>query len=169
VTLYSLAEFQTGHASTIRVTVNGSTFAVSDDGRGHAIRRIVSGQPYLPFIYTHQDYPFTSTEPQSAGLVQLQGMGMSLVNALCSELTVVVKKRDGTLHLAYARGRLAREERNDSANDATGTSVSGTINPALNALSVDLHEIKQWLTRIAATHPTLKLMLNDVELEACAS
>jgi DNA gyrase/topoisomerase IV subunit B len=166
--LYSLAEFQSGHASTIRVLVNGTTCSVADDGRGHAIHRVVSGQPYLPFIYTHQHYPFQDAQPHSAGQVQLQGMGMSLVNALCSELLVVVKKREGTLRLTYASGRLTCEERDDLVNESTGTSVSATLHPALPFRSVDLPEIERWLTRIAAAHPTLKLSLNDAVIRATA-
>lgn len=166
--LYSLAEFQSGHASTIRVLVDGTTCSVADDGRGHAIHRVVSGQPYLPFIYTHQHYPFQDAQPQNAGQVQLQGMGMSLVNALCSELVVVVKKREGTLRLTYASGHLTREERDDLVNESTGTSVSATLDPALHTGSVDLPEIERWLTRIATAHPTLKLSLNDAVIRATA-
>ena len=33
--LYSLAEFQCGNATTIRVTANGTSFGIADDGRGH--------------------------------------------------------------------------------------------------------------------------------------
>lgn len=166
--LYSLAEFQSGYASTIRVLVNGATCSVADDGRSHAINRAVSEQPYLPFIYTHQHYPFRDAQPENAAQVQLQGMGMSLVNALCSEPVVVVKKREGTLRLAYASGRLTCEERDDLVNKSTGTSVSATLHPALPFGSVHLPEIGRWLARIATAHPTLKLSLNDAVIRTTA-
>ena len=41
LTLYCLAEFQSGHATTIRITVEGSSFVVADNGRGHSIERTV--------------------------------------------------------------------------------------------------------------------------------
>lgn len=69
--LYSLAEFQSGHARTIRVTAKGSSFSVEDDGRGHAICRTVEGSPYLRFVYAHLEYPF---EPGQGNPVQLQWM-----------------------------------------------------------------------------------------------
>jgi DNA gyrase/topoisomerase IV subunit B len=110
--LYSLAEFHGGYASTIDVNVDATSFSVSDDGRGHAIARTINGLPYLPFIYTHLDYPFADADPP--GQVQLQGIGMSLINAMCSELSVVVRKPHGTLRLRYEAGWLANETRDAS-------------------------------------------------------
>jgi DNA gyrase/topoisomerase IV subunit B len=159
--LYSLAEFQGGHATAIRVNVEGTTFSVADDGRGQAIHRLISGQPYLPFIYAHLDYPFADAEPGDVGQVQLQGIGMSLVNSFCSELSVVVRKREGTLRLRYEAARLVREEHDEHANDSTGTSVSGTINPQLQPVRTDLQQIQVWLRRVATAHPTLTLRLNS--------
>lgn len=83
--LYSLAEFQGGHCTAIRVEAKNLAFSVSDDGRGHAIDRIVSELPYLPFIYTHFDYPFAPST--GAAPVQLQGIGMSLINRVCSDVS----------------------------------------------------------------------------------
>jgi hypothetical protein len=48
--LYSLTEFQSGHATAIRVTADVHSFSVADDGRGHAIGRTVDGLPYLKFV-----------------------------------------------------------------------------------------------------------------------
>ncbi len=96
LTLYSFAEFQLGHATSIRIRAEGNSFSITDDGRGHAIERAVNGTPYLKFIYTHFDYPFEASENEP---VQLQGIGMSLINTLCSELVVTVRKQDATLQL----------------------------------------------------------------------
>src|ERR1700756_4426501 len=89
--LYALDEVRSGHATQIRVAADGASFSVSDDGRGHAIYRTIDGTPYLRLVYTHLDYPF---EEAQAPPVQLHGIGMSLINALCSEMTVLVRKRD---------------------------------------------------------------------------
>lgn len=56
--LYSLMEFQSGNATTIKVTAEGSSFSISDDGRGHPLDKSVGGTSYIRFIYTHFDYPF---------------------------------------------------------------------------------------------------------------
>jgi DNA gyrase/topoisomerase IV subunit B len=162
--LYSLAEFQGGHASTINVIAEGMSFSVADDGRGHAIARSIAGRPYLAFIYTHLDYPFADAELGQAGQVQLQGIGMSLLNALCSELSVTVRKREGTLHLSYDAGRLASETRDEIANNSTGTSIAGTINSLLQPTQVDVRGVERWLLRVVAIHPKLKLHFNGKDL-----
>lgn len=53
--LYALAEFQSGNATTIRVTADGNSFSIADNGRCHPIDKSVDGTSYLKFIYTHFD------------------------------------------------------------------------------------------------------------------
>ena len=163
LTLYSLAEFQSGHASTIRVSADGTSFCVADDGRGHAIARTVAGSPYLQFIYTHLDYPFAVGEGSP---VQLHGIGMSLLNALCSELSVNVQKTDATLRMTYRDGHLCEEEHLDIPTESTGTAVSGTISPALQRGQTNAEYIEQWLLKVLASNPPLKVHFNGKELHA---
>jgi DNA gyrase/topoisomerase IV subunit B len=163
LTLYSLAEFQSGHASTIRVRAGGAAFGVEDDGRGHAIDRTVAGLPYLPFVYTHLDYPFSSSE---GGPVQLQGIGMSLLNALCSEMTVTVRKTGETLHSTYRDGRLCEQVRIASPAGPTGNRVSGTVRAELQPADTDVERIGQWLEGVRASNPTLVLYFNDRRLQS---
>jgi DNA gyrase/topoisomerase IV subunit B len=163
LTLYSLAEFQSGHASTIRVSADGTSFCVADDGRGHAIDRTVAGSPYLQFIYTHLDYPFAAAEGSP---VQLHGIGMSLLNALCSELSVTVQKTEVKLRMTYRNGHLCEEERLDLPTESTGNAVSGTINPTLQRVHTNAEYIEQWLVGVLASNPLLKLHFNGKELHA---
>lgn len=161
--LYSLGEFQAGHASSIHVSANGASFTVADDGRGHAIDRNVAGLPYLPFIYTHLDYPFSAT---ASGPIQLQGIGMSLVNALCSELSVTVYRENVTLRMTYNDGRLCDEERKTVANGSSGNTVTGTISPRLQQAGSDPANIEKWLLGVLAVNPPLKVYFNGKELRA---
>jgi DNA gyrase/topoisomerase IV subunit B len=163
LTLYSLAEFQSGHASTIRVSADGTSFCVADDGRGHAIDRTVAGSRYLQFIYTHLDYPFSAPEGSP---VQLHGIGISLLNALCSELSVNVNKPDATLRMTYRDGHLCEEERLDLPTESTGNAVSGTISPTLQRGHTNAEYIEQWLLGVLASNPSLKLHFNGRELHA---
>lgn len=126
--LYSLAEHQLGHAKSIRVTVHEYSFSVEDDGRGHAISRSVEGSPYLDFIYCHLDYPFGESEAKP---VQLQGLGMSLVNRLCAELIVSVRKTDAALIIRFQNGQRVSHELTDATSAVTGNKVSGTVHPDL--------------------------------------
>ena len=161
--LYSLAEFQLGHASAIRITVEGTAFAVADDGRGHAIDRVVAESPYLKFIYTHLDFPF---EQNRGAPVQLQGIGMSLLNTLCSELKVEVRKPEATLQLAFREGQFISSQRLEQKSSETGNTVAGTIHPKLQAAGVNLSELRQWLLSVNSAFPSLKLFLNSHELQA---
>jgi len=159
--LYSLAEFQSGNATTIRVTADGAAFSIADDGRGHPIDKFVEGTSYLKFIYTHFDYPF---EPGRSAPIQLQGIGMSLVNAMCSELTLTVKKRDETLQMWFRDGQLHESKRTAVLSDGTGIAVSETLGSQLRGSAVGTRELEEWLLSVLATGPSLKLFFNGRQL-----
>jgi len=159
--LYSLAEFQSGHVRTIRVTAKGSSFSVEDDGRGHAISRTVEGSPYLRFIYTHLEYPY---EPGQGKPVQLHGIGMSLLNTLCAELTVTVRKPDALLQMRFRRGHLIDQEVLEADSDDTGNTISGVVDAEHARPDVDEHNLDRWLCAILAASPALRLYFNGQEL-----
>lgn len=161
--LYTLAEFHSGHATTIRVHAKGASFSVEDDGRGHAIERTIGGSPYLRFVYTHFDYPFHATDNSP---IQLHGIGMTLVNTLCSELVVAVRKREAMLRLTFRNGQLSREELLAAASDETGTAISGTVRPQLQHVDTEPGHLRHWLRRVRAAHPSLKLYFNDERVHA---
>jgi len=159
--LYSLAEHQLGHATSIRVTANGHAFAVEDDGRGHAVNRTVEGSPYLDFIYTHLDYPF---RPGSTKPVQLHGLGMSLLNRLCAELKVSVRKSTATMNMTFESGRLVHHELVESANEITGNTISGRVDSRHESGAIDESALCQWLLGILAGSPSLRLRFNGQAL-----
>lgn len=160
--LYSLLEFQSGHATTIRVTAEGNTFSITDNGRGHSIDKSVDGTAYLKFIYTHFDYPFESGRSPP---IQLQGIGMSLVNAMCSELRLTVRKSDATLQLLFRDGQLCESNRTDVVSAETGITVSAQINPQLQGNGVAADRLEAWLLGVLAASPTLKLFFNGRQLQ----
>lgn len=160
--LYALAEVQSGHATTLRVTVDGTAFSVADDGRGHAIHRAIAGTPYLRFVYEHFDFPF---EAGADAPVQLQGIGLSLVNALCSELTVTVANADASLRLWFREGRLERSEPGGAVAGGTGTTIAGTISPRLRPAPADARQLEGWLLRVLAARPSLQLHFNGRRLQ----
>ena len=164
--LYALAEAQSGHAGTIRIETEGTSFSITDDGRGHAIDRTVDGSPYLQFVYTHLDYPFESGRAQA---VQLHVIGLSLINAMCSELTVIARKRDVTLRMSFRSAHLFDSERLEVDSQETGNTISGTLGPHIQTTSVDTTTLQQWLQSILAALPSLKLYFNGVALHAHSS
>jgi DNA gyrase/topoisomerase IV subunit B len=161
--LYSLAEFQSGHATAIRITAEGTSFSIADNGRGHSIDRAVEDTSYLKFIYTHFDYPFESGKSPP---IQLQGIGMSLVNALCSELVLTLRKRDETLQLLFRDGRLHESTRMNIKSEDTGINIAAVVSPQLHMDGVAVEQLQDWLLSVLASSPAIKLHFNGRELHA---
>lgn len=155
--LYALAEHQLGHARLIAVSAQGHEFSVRDDGRGHAIQRSIDGAPYLDFIYGHLAYPFGETVPRA---VQLQGLGMSLLNRLCSELKVSVRKPTASLDMRFEHGDLVEHTLTPAPNEVTGNEVSGRLDARVAASTVDEPALLRWLDEVARASPSLKLQYN---------
>lgn len=164
--LYALAEAQLGHARHLRVSAEGDRFAVEDDGRGHAIARTVEGAPYLQFIYGHLDYPFGAAQSRP---VQLQGLGMSLVNAVCAELTVRVRKPDARLDLAFRGGRLIDHRAAEGGDGTRGNRLAGRIDARFEPRPFDTGALARWLAALAATQAGLALSFNGQPLPAAAA
>jgi DNA gyrase/topoisomerase IV subunit B len=161
--LYALAEAQAGHVTTIRVEAEGPLFSVADDGRGHSLDRTVEGTPYLKFIYTHFDYPFESGR---SAPIQLQGIGMSLLNALCSELTLTVRKPDETLRLQFRAGQILGADRTAAPPDGTGITISGRLDARFQGDAAPAGQLEAWLAGVLATCPSLTLFLNGRQLQS---
>lgn len=161
--LYSLAEHQAGHAAEIRVTANGTAFSVADDGRGHSINKEVDDSPYLNFIYGQLDYPFATN---LGGAIQLQGIGMSLINSLCSELAVEVRKSEQVLRLLFRSGQLTDRQVETVHSEQTGNTISGTTAPQLKRSRLNESLLELWLCRVAATSPSLRLSFNGRALQS---
>jgi DNA gyrase subunit B len=161
--LYALAEVQSGHATVIRVAVEGTSFTVGDNGRGHAVQRTVEGVPYLKFVYEHLGYPFAAVVGPPA---QLQGLGMSLINALCSNLQVTVRKREGILQQSFEHGCTSGVSYLAADEGEPGNTVAGTINPLLQRHGVHVAMLRQWLRNALSVNSSLELHLNGERLQA---
>ncbi len=161
LTLYALAEYQSGHATALTLAASGNTFSISDNGRGHGIGRVIKGVPYLHFVYSHLDYPFSSSV---AGAVQLQGLGMSLLNSLCSELHLTVRKPRETLLLTFRAGRLCEESRLTEANAVSGNTVQGVVRPELQARPTAEAQLEEWLRGVQQANPGISLSFNGRQL-----
>ena len=159
--LYHLAEFQSGNATTIHVNIQGHNFRISDNGRGHAIHRTINGLPYLRLVYSQLEYPFDLDQDTP---IQLHTIGISLINSLCKELVVTVRKKESKHIYYYEGGQLQKEETKEISEDVTGTSIEGKINPDLLPGEMDLQDIEQWLVGVRSLHKQLRLFFNGREL-----
>lgn len=157
LTLYALAEFQSGHATALAVQARGRSFSVSDNGRGHGLDRKVSGVSYLQVIYNQLEYPFPDGQ---AGEVQLQGIGLSLINTVCAELRLTVRKPSESLRITYRAGRLCEEQRLAGPQSETGNTLKGEVRAELQHQPTDEACLHQWLRRLHRAHPGLALSFN---------
>ena len=151
-----------GNVTTIRVTTEGTSFGIADDGRGHPIDKTVEGVSYLNLIYEHFDYPLGSGR---AAPIQLQGIGMSLINSMCSEFDLTVKEPDAALRLVFREGRPHSRSRTEVLSSETGITISARIDPRLGGSGVAIGQLEEWLLTVLATSPTLKLFFNDRRLQ----
>ena len=161
MTLYALAEHQSGNASALTLSASGNAFSVSDNGRGHGIDRTAEGVPYLRFIYSHFDYPFGSSTDAA---VQLQGLGMSLLNSLCSKLQLTVRKPQETLSLSFCFGRLCEERRVREPNAESGNTLQGEVRAELQPRPTDAAQLEAWLGLVQRANPGLRIRFNGKEL-----
>lgn len=159
--LYHLAEYQSGNATTIHFDLQGHTFKISDNGRGHAIDRTLNDVPYLQLVYSHFEYPFNL---ESDTPIQLHTIGISLINSLCEELSVTVRKKENTYRWFYKDGQLEKTETTESLQDTTGNTLEGRLNSDLFAEEIDVQDMEQWLAGIKSLHKPLQLIFNGNEL-----
>lgn len=164
--LYTLAEAQAGHASLIEVSVNDHSFEVRDNGRGHALDKHINGTPYLRFIYEQLDFPFGQAEP---GEVQLQGIGMSLINAACEQLQVTVTRAGEVLTLGFRDGRRVSEERAASAERGSGNRVRGVVRQTVAQARLDEAALLAWLHDVQRAAPHASISFNGRALVATRS
>lgn len=155
--MYALAEAQAGHARTIQVTTDGAAFSVADDGRGHPLAREVEGTPYLQLVYTHLDHPFGAAR---GAPVQLQGLGLSLINTLCSELTSIVRKPDATLRLRFEHGRLVEKVLSEGPSAGKGNLLTGKLRAGLAGPGTDAPALRAWLKRVQAASAGVRISFN---------
>lgn len=159
--MYALAEAQSGHARSIRVTAEGASFSIADDGRGHPLAKEIDGTPYLQLVYSHLDYPFGAARAAS---VQLQGLGLSLINTLCSELTSQVRKPDATLRLRFHQGRLEDHLLTHERSGEIGNLITGTVRADIAGHGADVGRLQRWLRAVQASCPAVQLFFNGQPL-----
>lgn len=155
--LYAIAEVQAGHASCIDVQACDDSFVVADNGRGHPIDKKIDGTPYLSFIYEQFEFPFGLRTP---GPVQLQGIGMSLINRMCTELRVTVSRSGEQLELVFRDGALVSRERSPAAASGSGNRIVGKAARSTAPTQLIGERLVGWLSTLRSSTPGLCITYN---------
>ncbi|MBE9539530.1 MAG: DNA topoisomerase IV subunit B, partial [Proteobacteria bacterium] len=162
----SIDEALAGHADLVEVTLhkNGSITA-TDNGRGMPVdihpEQGVSGVEVI-LTTLHAGGKFSNKNYEFSG--GLHGVGVSVVNALSSELEITIR-RDGKVHqMSFADGEKATElEVIDSCGKRnTGTSVRFTPNPKyFDSVNFSVPRLRHVLRAKAVLCPGLKVRFKD--------
>lgn len=158
-------EAMNGHASSILVTLHadGQSASVADNGRGIPVDvHPVHKKPALEILLTtlHSGAKFDNKSYSASG--GLHGVGSSVVNALSTELTAIVKRGGAEYRQVYRRGkpRGPMERKGDARG--TGTTIRFQPDPEIfGDLSFDADLIRERLEVTAYLHKGLKISFKD--------
>jgi topoisomerase-4 subunit B len=162
----SVDEALAGHADTIEVTVfNDGSVEVIDNGRGMPVDiHPEEGIPGVELILTrlHAGGKFSNRNYQFSG--GLHGVGVSVVNALSTQVEVVIR-RDGTVHqMDFRNGDRASDLRiiGSVPKKQTGTRVRFWPDPKyFDSPKISLTRLKHVLRAKAVLCPGLTVKLFD--------
>ena len=167
----SVDEALAGHARTIKVTLNkDGTVEVTDDGRGmpvdvHPEEKV----PGVELILTrlHAGGKFSSENYKFSG--GLHGVGVSVVNALSTELEVLVK-RSGKLHrMTFASGEKKTNLKviDKVGQRNTGTTVKFKPDPKyFDSANISIPRLIHVLRAKAVLCPGLHMIFEDKTVKA---
>ena len=162
-------EHLAGYCKNITVTLerNGSC-TVSDDGRGVPVGLHEKGMPAERLVYTtlHAGGKFDSGAYKTSG--GLHGVGSSVVNALSTEMDVIIK-RDGAIHHDhFSRGVPDLELVGGllpvlGKTKETGTTVNFTPDPEIfDVTRFSSTEVRSRLHETAYLNPGLTIYFRDL-------
>ncbi len=163
----SIDEAMNGHASEIKVTLHedGSTVTIEDNGRGIPIdRHPKDGKPAVEKVFCelHTGGKFEGKNYATSG--GLHGVGASVVNALSTKLTVVVKRDNFAWRMDFERGKpISKLLKSKDPVRGTGTSV--TFHPdsqIFPKILFDPATIRNRIEVASFIHKGIKLTFDDL-------
>lgn len=161
-------EWLAGHVKRIRIEVKGQEFTVEDDGRGIPTgKHPETGESALTSIFTilgsggkfrKDAYSFSSG---------LHGVGLTVVNALTSGLTVYTKRgKEKGRYQNFARGerKSALRVGGYGGEFRRGTCITGYLDPEIfGTTEIPLDKVHHTAVMTAILCPGLKIWFNDEE------
>jgi DNA gyrase/topoisomerase IV subunit B len=145
-------QFLQGFAATIQVCAEGQRFEVLDDGAG-----LDRGKARQHLCKLH----FTPTADRHAPHIHLapRGVGICVVNALASELTIESFDAEGGWRQTFRRGELHSEQANARSN---GTTVQVILDTRIfGKAKLPIAEVRRILFDAVHLFPGLRLVFNE--------
>lgn len=161
----SIDEALAGHCSRIRVTIHeDNAVSVEDDGRGIPIdKHPTENMTALELVMTtlHAGGKFDHSSYKVSG--GLHGVGVSVVNALSTELTVEIKRNGNIYSQLYKYGNVASELTIVGESDRTGTKIKFKADPEIfTETTVYSYEtVKSRLRELSFLNKGLRIYLKD--------
>ena len=162
----SIDEAMNGHASEVELTLHkdGSTVSVSDNGRGIPVDihpKHKKSALELIFCTLHAGGKFEGGNYKTSG--GLHGVGASVVNALSTELTAVVKRDGFEWTMVFERGVPKGKIKRGTKARGTGTSVTFRPDPTIFPRTVFTAEtIRERIEIASYLHRGVKLIFNNL-------
>ncbi len=162
----SIDEAMNGHASEVHVTLHkdGSTVTVSDNGRGIPVdidRKTKKSGLEIILTTLHAGGKFDGDNYKTSG--GLHGVGASVVNALSTRLTAVVKRDGKQFEMSFARGKpTTKLKKKPGAVRGAGTTITFHPDPQIfPKTDYNPDTIRQRLEISSFIHKGLKLTFDD--------
>ena len=162
-------EHLAGYCSHISVTLEkDGSCTVSDDGRGVPVDIHDKGMPAERLVYTtlHAGGKFDNDAYKTSG--GLHGVGSSVVNALSTQMDVVIKRDGAIYHDHFSKGIPDLELVNGKLpvlgkTKETGTTVNFTPDPEIfDVTRFSSTEVKSRLHETAYLNPSLTIEFHDL-------
>ncbi|WP_231036338.1 DNA topoisomerase (ATP-hydrolyzing) subunit B [Pectinatus sottacetonis] len=163
----SIDEALAGYCTHIEVTINeDESITVSDNGRGIPVDMHQSGKPAVEVVLTvlHAGGKFGGNGYKVSG--GLHGVGVSVVNALSSEMDVEVKRNGRVYRISFAYGVTKEQLHEVGTTDTTGTTVHFKPDGSIFTHTIyDFDILKQRLRELAFLNRGIHITLTDKRRE----
>ncbi len=162
VIAYVVTEHLEGEAKTLKVKFEDDFITISDDGRGHAIGKIINGIPYLEMVYCQLS--LADSRPALTSFVY-PALGMSLFAEMCEKINLTVAKHGKIHKFCISDGSVIKVSESESSDTITGNTIEYSVKEHVDS-PIKESDIISTLQNIAVKFKNLNVYFNNQLLES---